>query len=248
MASLRSNRFVLGLVLAIAVVVAAVVVLLVAGSDDDETTATEPSTTTTTEGSTTTPSTARPSVSDAEAATIVWPDPEGELTYDDSIAVVRDFAVELIGFEDPLYGAFQQGDDRSGEVEVRALQDGPATTVLVRQMSDDHWYVIAAVSSELELDTPTPGSAIDHPLQVAGRARAFEGQVRVAVYERGSTAPLGEGFVTASGTEELGPFAGDVSWANPGGGWGSVVLTTASAEDGSVWTAMAIPVGFIGGD
>lgn len=49
-------------------------------------------------------------------------------------------------------------------------------------------------------------------------------------------------------TTELGSFSERVAWSNPGGGWGVVVLSTTSAADGRIWQAMAIPVGFIGGD
>jgi hypothetical protein len=162
--------------------------------------------------------------------------------------VAEDFAVELVGFRSPVIGALREGDSRSGEVPVRAQADGPETTVLVRQLSDGNWWVLGATTESIELDDPIAVTAIDNPLLLAGRARAFEGTVLVAVYERGSTTPLGEGFVTASGTEELGPFTGEIPWDNPGGGWGVVLLHTESAENGQVWEATAVPVGFIGGD
>ena len=121
------------------------------------------------------------------------------------------------------------------------------TTVLVRRMSDDNWYVLGSTTANIELDDPVPGTAIDDPLLLSGRANAFEGTVQVAVFEWGSTEPLGEGFVTGS-MGELGPFSGEVAWDNPGGGWGVVLLYTVSMEDGAVWEASSIPVGFIGGD
>ncbi|HRA34873.1 MAG TPA: Gmad2 immunoglobulin-like domain-containing protein, partial [Acidimicrobiales bacterium] len=152
-----------------------------------------------------------------------------------------------VGFTNPVYGEFQGGDSRSGEVEVRAQADGPVTTLAVRQMSDDNWYVLAALTDQIDVTAPAPGTAIDNPLQVAGQAQAFEGTVRVVVYGRGVAEPLGEGFVTGSGGE-MGPFSGDITWDNPGGGWGFVLFVIDSAEDGSPWQAAALPVGFIGGD
>lgn len=68
------------------------------------------------------------------------------------------------------------------------------------------------------------------------------------MFQRGQTSPLGTGIVTGRGDGELGEFAGEVRWDNPGGGWGALVLFTTSAEDGRVWQAAALPVGFIGGD
>lgn len=253
-------------VLAVVAALMALVVYLVVQDDDtdmatDTTTTSEATTTTgdeptTTAGETTT--TEAPATTDAippfggitaeEAATVVWPDPTGDTRYETPEDAVAGAAEELLGFADPVYGSFMAGDSRSGEVEVRAKVDGPATTVGVRQLSDDTWYVLFAAASELELTLPVPGSAIDHPLEVEGWGRGFEGQVRVAVFERGSTTPLGEGFFIAGSGEDPAPFKGAVEWENPGGGWGAVVATTASGADGSTWAATVVPVGFIGGD
>lgn len=255
---------VLGVLAAILAVV--LIVVLVNDDDDDDdvttdsttseveetTTSEAEETTTTAEETTTTEDTSDTTepggISDEEAANVVWPDPAGTDLYDDPLDAVAGFAEDLVGFVDPVYGEFQAGDSRSGEVEVRALPDGPVTTVGVRQLSDDSWYVLFAASSEVELTEPAAASAIDTPLQVAGQARAFEGQVRIAVFERGDTDPLGEGFVTAGSGEALEPFTGEVEWDNPGGGWGAVVASTEGGPDGNTWAASAVPVGFIGGD
>jgi hypothetical protein len=251
---------------AVVVVLALVVggALLLARDDDEVTTGTTTSTvaagststaaptsstTSTTAASTTSTSTSSAPgvVTDEEAATIVWPDPDGDLAYRSGPAAAEGFAVDLAGFTDPVVGELRAGDARSGEVEVRAVASGPVSTVLVRQMGDGNWYVIGAETADIEVDDPIAGTAIDAPLLVAGRALAFEGTVEVAVVERGSTEPLGTGVVTGGGSEML-PFAGEIAWANPGGGWGVVLFRTSSAEDGSVVQVTAIPVGFIGGD
>ncbi|MGE3835709.1 MAG: Gmad2 immunoglobulin-like domain-containing protein [Acidimicrobiia bacterium] len=238
-------------------IVAPVVALLIGGialalwiQDSDEVTSGPSTTTSTTPTSTTSTTAPRPGgpISIDEAATVVWPDPGGTRRFTSPSDAARSFTVDLLGFDDPVLGAFQQGDNRSGEVEVQPRQDGPVTTLFVRRLSDDSWWVLGAATRAIELTAPIPLSAIDNPLELAGRASAFEGTVQVSVFARGSTDPLGEGFVTGSGGPELGPFHDYVTWANPGGGWGSVVLYTVSARDGSVEQAVAIPVGFIGGD
>jgi hypothetical protein len=263
----RADRTRIGLIAAaVAVVVLAIVLAAILVADDDElttvdsTTSTSSTTTATSTSTSTSSSTtsSRPSttsttlpageVTDEEAATIVWPAPGGGTTYDDPADATEAFATDLVGFTDPIVGDVQQGDSRSGEVEVRSVPDGPVTTVLVREMGDGNWYVIGATTPDIEVDDPVAGTAIDTPLLVAGRARAFEGTVQVAVYERGSGGQLGSGFVTGSGSGELGPFSGSIDWDNPVGGWGNVVFWTSSAEDGRVLQAVAIPVGFIGGD
>src|SRR5690606_18190139 len=103
-----------------------------------------------------------------EAVTVVWPAPGGSVTYVDPVEAVRGFAEELVGFDQPILGELREGDRRSGEVEIRANERGPATIVLVRQMSDDNWYVIGSVTDDIELDEPIAGMAIDNPVIVAG--------------------------------------------------------------------------------
>lgn len=252
---------------ALAVVVALVIVLVVVASDDDDdddvatddtttsvvdsTTTSEAEETTTTAAETTTTAsttTAPGTVTDAEAATVAWPDPLAGAGSDDPIEVATEFATEVLGFEDPLVGELQEGDSRSGEVEIRAAADGPVTTVGVRQMSDDRFYVLFAATSEVELLLPTAGSAIDTPLEVEGWGRGFEGQIGIRVHDRTDGAVLGEGFVTGGGVGELEAFSGEIEWDNPGGGWGLVVAAVDGGADGSTWAATALPVGFIGGD
>ena len=258
--------------LAIAAAVGVVVVVgllawLLTRSDDDgeiatattttaaaattEAPATSTSTTTTTGATTTTqeatPTTAVGTVTPEEAATIVWPDPSTG-GYEEPTRLAADFATRLLGFSNPVIGEYQQGDSRSGEFEVRPLADGPVTTVAVRQMSDDRFYVLFAATSEVELTAPTSWSAIDHPLQVEGRGRGFEGRIRIAVFDRVAGTELGSGFVTGGGSGQLEPFTGEIAWNNPGGGWGVVMASVNGGEQGTTWAATVIPVGFIGGD
>ena len=92
------------------------------------------------------------------------------------------------------------------------------------------------------------GSAIDPPLQVAGRASTPSGDVQVRVFTRGRRAPLGQGTIPTSRGSVSDPFNGEISWVNPGGGWGAVVVTSVDPTNDEVLQATAVPVGFIGGD
>lgn len=260
------RSLVIGAGSALAVLAGAILAVVIARNDDNDGISTDATTEvpatvspttavptsavpTTTPATSAAPSSTQPAtLSSEEAAVVVWPWPDGATRFDDPVAAAKSFAIDLVGFEAPILGEMRQGDSRSGEVPVRPNATGPDTTVLVRQMSDGNWWVLGSTNESIQLDDPIPGTAIDNPLLLSGRARAFEGMVQVAVYQRGSTRPLGEGFVMGSGTEELGPFTGEVWWKNPGGGWGAVVLHTASGENGQVWQAVAVPVGFIGGD
>ncbi len=239
-----------------AIIVAGGLTVVAAGCSDDEPvdtagTTTSPVTTdptTSAAPTTTAPAPATP-LSRDEAAFALWPDPAGEARFDDPVEAARSFAVDLVGFDDPVLGELREGDARSGEIELQPSDDGPVSTVLVRQLGeDDSWWVIGMLNDDIVVDDPVGQQAVDHPLLLAGEARAFEGTVEVAVFADGSTEPLGEGFVTGSGGEDLGPFEGEVAFDVPQGGWGTVLFFTTSAEDGSVLVATAVRVGFIGGD
>jgi hypothetical protein len=184
-----------------------------------------------------------------ELALVVWPFAQSSTRYDDPSEAVRAFATELVGFEDPIVGPFMQGDNRSGEIEVRAKEQGPATTVFVRQFgADDTWWVMGSVTENITIDDPHPQGAVDNPLQLSGRSRAFEATVDVSVVADGNTEPVGTGFVMGGSGPDFGPFSGSIPFESPHGGWGSVILYTRSAENGQVWEAATVRVGFIGGD
>ena len=180
-------------------------------------------------------------------AQALWPDVESVTRFDDPVEAARSFAVDLVGFTDPVLGEFRQGDSRSGEVELQPRAGGPVSIVLLRQLApDETWWVLAAVHEDIVIEKPQPRSVIDHPLRLSGRARAFEGTVQVSILADGSPDPIGEGFVTGSGGLDLGPFDGEIPFQTPQVDWGALVLYTESAEDGSVWAVTAIRVGFLG--
>lgn len=151
-----------------------------------------------------------------------------------------------MGFTDPVYGKFMQGDTRSGELEIRPTADGAITTLLLRQLSDGQWYAIGATSSEIRLDTPASGATVVSPLALSGASRAFEATVQVKINAHGTADPLGTGMVRGGSGPELAPFSGSIQWENPGTGSGVLLLFVSSAQDGSVLSATAVPVGFAG--
>jgi Immunoglobulin-like domain of bacterial spore germination len=244
----RPTTLIVALVLAVAVI-AALVAVLVWQRDDEEDAVTEPTTTdapVTTEpattGSTAAPTTAAPAPGDT--ATAVFPDASTSQRFDDPVAATRAFAVDFVGFTDPVVGEFMQGDARSGEVEVRPRADGPATTVFVRQLgADDTWWVLGSATGGITLDTPGAGDTVTSPLTLTGSALAFEGNVGVEVREDGAREPIGTGVVTGGGDVER-PFEGQVEFSAPNAEGGALVLLTRSAEDGRVWQAAVTRVRF----
>ena len=245
--------FVIGII-AVAVLAAVVVLVVVLNQDDDDDVTTTDTTSTTptseaeptpTAETTTTQPTATPAPIPDELATAVWPWAGSEIRYTDPVEAARGFTVDYIGFVDPLVGEFQQGDSRSGEVEVRAVEGGPLTVVFVRQLTaDDSWWVLGSAAENIVLTQPEALTQIDSPLTITGMARAFEGTVVVQIRADGQNEPLAESFGTASGDDTLGPFEVTFEWPNPGIGAGAVVLFTESPEDGRVLESSTTRVAF----
>lgn len=253
----RVLLYVVGAILAV-VVVAFAAILALRGGDNHGATgtpATTPSVTSTTSvtttsatsqtttARTTSPTTSPATLAPEEAASVVWPEPGGGTVYRDPIEAAVSMATELVGFTSPVVGEFQQGDSRSGEVPIRPTRQGPISTVLVRQLSDGHWYVLGASSDDLRLESPNAGSQVSSPMTVSGQSRAFEGTILVSVLARGDTEPLARKPLQGGSNADLGPFSGTVRFDAPsGGGAGVVMLTTDSAKDGSIRQATVVPV------
>ena len=231
----------------VALLAAAVVGLLVAlvVSDDDETTTAPPSSETIPDATDSTePTTATSEEPAVDRSTAVWPTEGSGVAFTDPVDAARSFAEDFLGFQAPLVGDLMQGDTRSGEVEVRPSASGPITTVLVRQLSgEDTWSVLGAATELIDLTVPSAGDVVSSPLVLQGRAHAFEGTVQVSIRADGRADPIGEGFVTGGG-DEMRPFEGQVEFTAPTSDWGALVLFTTSAEDGRVWSASVLRIGF----
>lgn len=180
----------------------------------------------------------------AEAASVVFPAP-GRSDFAAPEAAAQAFATDYAGFSAPRISDFRQGDTRSGEFEVTAAGGRLSTTVLVRQLSDGAWYVLGSVTADIQVTAPEAGSNVSSPVAVSGQARAFEGNVVVQVRDAAGEV-LGQQPVTGSGGPDLGPFAGDIDFTEPGSGQGAVLFLTYSARDGSLEQVAAVPVLFGG--
>jgi hypothetical protein len=179
-----------------------------------------------------------------DTATAVFPDAVSSSRFTDPVEAARAFAVDFVGFTDPLVGEFRQGDARSGEVEVRPVAAGPVTTVLVRQLgTDGSWWVLGSAAANVSVDAPAAGAAITSPVPVSGSALAFEGVVAVEVRQDGMRAPLGTGSVTGGGDVSR-PFSGRIAFSQPSADHGSLLFLVRSAKDGGIWEAGVIRIRF----
>ena len=263
-------QLVVGALVILAALIAALV--LVTGGDDDPDSAgttdvatTEPSAITTpdttaplgTEPSTTegpgttapgtTPAGTDPAGTDpADAArNAIWPWVDTSTRFAEPVEAATSFAIDYLGFTDPVIGEFQAGDSRSGEVEISAGNAALTTVVFVRQLTDDDsWWVLGAASENITVDEPTQGAVVSSPLTISGTASAFEGTVDVELRADGNGEPIYEGFVTGSGSPEPGPYEAVIEFTSPGSVGGALVLISRSPEDGSVIEAGALRIFF----
>ena len=202
---------------------------------------TAPSTTSTSTTMSTTTTTS-PSGQPVEA---VWPYAATATRFTDPTTAAFSFAHDYLGMTQPLLGAFQRGDSRSGELALRASATGPVTTVMVRQLTADNtWWVIGAASGAIVVTTPRALASISSPVMLTGRSTAFEATVNVEVRQDDSLVPLVQTTVMGGANGVMGPFAKSVGFTLPTAKGGSVVFRTLSAKDGSVVEASVLRIAF----
>lgn len=242
----RKRNIIIGVAIVILGAAVALVVAVLGGDDDGA--PTDTSTTTTTSASSTTSTeaeaTTTTTVSAADLELAVYPDLTTGSRFDEPVGLVRGFATERLGFDtDVVVGALRQGDARSGEIEVHPPGSTAITTVLVRQISNQSWVVVAAETDAIRLDTPAARTRISSPQPLLGAASAFEGQVDVTLYVDGQAAPVATTFVTGRGDGQLGDFTGRLTFTAPEGAThGVIVLSAPNGDDGTTTAAAAIRI------
>ncbi len=154
----------------------------------------------------------------------IWP--ASGVVFETPEAAAADFVQAVLGVP-PALGEFQQGDSRSGEMDVYSKgPGGPGTpvvrsTLLLRQLgSHDGWFVIAAVNPSEAIASPVSGAEITPgPLTVQGVGRGFEANVvvRAFVAEQGG-AELDREITQGGSAEQPLPWTVtlDLSGAAPG--------------------------------
>jgi hypothetical protein len=226
---------------AVAAVLAAVVLaaaLLTADRGDKTDVITEPPVTTT--------PTPEP---DPEVATpSLWPPTGTSQSFEDPKALALSFAKDFLGMPNPVIGDFRE----PGEVDIRPKPQatGLITTLEVVKSSVGAWSVTEARAANLQMDTPARDASLTSPVQLSGRSRAFEATVNVTILDAGQVLARGphlaQTFFTGGGAgAELEPFQTTVEFPTPTQSSGMVVLSTASAEDGSLSEATVRRVRFL---
>lgn len=238
------SRWIAGIASAAAVAAIVVAAVALSADDDPEVDTIAPPTTeetTTTTADTTTTTVALPVVDPALA---IFPDPATSRRFDDPVALVTAFVDDMVGMTAPVVGEFRQGDNRSGEVEVRGFAQGAPTTVFVRQLEDDTWFVIGAATDSIQPAQPTAGATVTSPITLTGAAYAFEGHVGLRLYADGTVDPIATGFVTGRGDGVLGDYEGELAYAATSGTYGVLLYTSEGGEDGAPMEFVAVRLRF----
>lgn len=180
---------------------------------------------------------------EAQPPTAMWPFARTPLRFSDPVTAASSFAVSYLGFSAPVVGEFQQGDTRSGEVPVRSSGTGAITTVLVRQLTnDDSWWVLGAATANIQITTPSLLTNLHSPATLRGVSTAFEAQVNVELRADQSLAAIGTGYVMGGSMGQLASFEGQIGFTETTARYGTLLMRTYSAKDGSVLEAAALRI------
>jgi hypothetical protein len=229
----------------IALLACALILAVGCGGEDEADESGAPGTPSTSETTTSSGDGASSTVPDEVDTIVVWPPTGSSTTYLDPVDAATAFAVELVGFIDPVVGEFAELDETSGEVGVRPSAEGPVTTVQLRRIAGaETWSVTGSTTAEILATSPASGAEVSSPVQLEGTSTAFEGTVQVSVRDADAQ-PLGAGFVTGGSMGEMGPFTESLGFDAPATPTGSIALYTLSMEDGGgVLAATVVPVRF----
>lgn len=247
-----AQRWSIAGVAAVATLLVVALLVVSAGDDGDADLATGSSTTSTSEPAeettttteapeeTTTTTTFAPVV---DPFAVAFPAPDDSRRFDEPAAAARAFATDVLGFTELVLGGPIETGEGTAIVPVQQREGGPDTVVSLQRMEDGAWYALNASTEDITVDAPAPGTSLASPFETSGQALAFEGTVQVVVLSQDDPAPLGEGFVTGSGSPPPGPFRGPIEFrAPPEPVAGVIVYRIHSEEDGQVTQASAVRV------
>ena len=184
----------------------------------------------------------------------IWP--AADVVFATPEEAAADFVSSLlIGEGDPLLGEFQAGDARSGEIAVLFAGetgdlDPPQEkgVLLLRQIGPtDGWYVIAATSDGVVIDTPSASQEVPAGvLTVAGEGRGFEGTLVVSAFPPGDDAAQLDLQIGAGGAmADLEPFSVELDLSGAAAGEVVTVLVqgdTGLGNDPSTFAAIPIVI------
>jgi Immunoglobulin-like domain of bacterial spore germination len=251
----RQRRRMLGAGLSAAAVLAAAVAVPLLRDDDRDRVSTGSDTAPTTAVPDTTapditPTTGAPVTPAVDYSQAVWPDPSGEL-FTDPVEAASSFMLEVMGVDIAPLSDFVPGQqDGGGTIDVYQLtengspSDRVASTISLRRLDGEHWFVTLATSTDVRIGVPAPGDEVSFPLAVGGEARGYEATIMVQLLARASGAPvLTEAVAMAGSAEALEPFEVQLAEiGTPPTSGGIVIASATSGADTAVPPFAAVPV------
>lgn len=184
-----------------------------------QTTATTTTTTTISGAGVTTSTTGVPTLEQPA----IWPAPG--VVFESPEDAAADFVSKVLRVP-PQLGEFQQGDSRSGEIEVlppaETAGSGPIRSVLLmrRLGPDNGWFVLAAVNDNTTITSPESTAEVSAgPVEVSGEGRGFEGLLIVEAYVAGDAGNRLDQQTTQGGSfAEPEPYSVTVDLSGAGSG------------------------------
>jgi len=175
------------------------------------------------------------------ASPFVWPSP-CDSRFDDPVAAAGSFATEFVGFVEPVLSQFRSTGEHQGEVEIRPVDGGPATTATVWESGTGGWCVVGASAASLEVSVPQSGSA-GSPTRVSART-TLTVPIRAEIRADGADEPIGRGVLNRYDKADGSAVVWGELQRTGSSALGGAIVLTAPAPDGStkVWVATVIRV------
>jgi hypothetical protein len=169
----------------------------------------------------------------------IWPVIPTTSGYASPVAAARNFAVSLLHMNAPVVGTLLSRGTSTGIVGVRSDVTSLATNVHVTRFAGAAgWWVVSCTTREIDLISPVALAPVTSPLTLTGRSVAYEGVVNISLYIDGRGAAL-VSTTTMGGASQMAPFRATLHFPRGLKRYGTVIMYTRSAKDGSTVVATA---------
>jgi hypothetical protein len=201
--------------------------------------------------STTPSTTVTPAPAPSALDQALWPNPDVQRFTDPSEAALS-FVEDYVGIADPPLSEFHADGPSDGTIDVFGRGESGQTlervvsTIVLRRLDGEHWFVTAAVSQDVTIDSPRPDGTLSSPVTVTGRGRGYEGTVVVVVRERFALDTLAERPTIAGCCDTLEPYSADLSFEPRTTSAGVILASTDAGGEPSISSFAAVGVRFGG--
>jgi hypothetical protein len=169
----------------------------------------------------------------------IWPVTPTTSGYASPVVAARNFAVSLLHMNAPVVGTFLSRGASTGVVGVRSSVTSLATNVHVTRFAGAAgWWVVSCTTRDIDLISPLALAGVTSPLTLTGRSLAYEAVVNISLYIDGRKAAL-VSATTMGGASQMAPFRATLRFPQGLQRYGTVIMYSRSAKDGSTVVATA---------